>query len=92
MRLMLLGDEQTGKTSLIQALKREYAQLNQSQQQQRKVRVTELRILSDELGRFSDHRPRTIFRFSTFPIGYATRVLGRLSGPLLSARGTSADR
>jgi GTPase SAR1 family protein len=41
MRLMLLGDEQTGKTSLIQALKREYAQMNQSQQQQRKVRISE---------------------------------------------------
>jgi helix-turn-helix protein len=37
MRLMLLGSEQTGKTSLLQAFKRESINMNNTQQNQRKV-------------------------------------------------------
>jgi GTPase SAR1 family protein len=37
MRLMLLGSEQTGKTSLLQAFKRESSNLNNPQQPQRRV-------------------------------------------------------
>jgi GTPase SAR1 family protein len=37
MRLMLLGNEQTGKTSLLQAFKRESFNINNAQQTQRKV-------------------------------------------------------
>ena len=34
---MLLGDEQTGKTSLLHAFKRENSNVNNAQQNQRKV-------------------------------------------------------
>jgi GTPase SAR1 family protein len=37
MRLMLLGSEQTGKTSLLQAFKRESLNMNNPQPIQRKV-------------------------------------------------------
>jgi GTPase SAR1 family protein len=37
MRLMLLGEEQTGKTSLLQAFKRESVYNNNIQQNQRRV-------------------------------------------------------
>jgi GTPase SAR1 family protein len=37
MRVMLLGSEQSGKTSLLQAFKRESLNMNNIQQNQRKV-------------------------------------------------------
>lgn len=37
MRLMLLGSEQTGKTSLLQAFKRESSNINNIQQPQQRV-------------------------------------------------------
>jgi helix-turn-helix protein len=43
MRLMLLGSEQTGKTSLLQAFKRESINMNNTQQNQRKVSDIEMK-------------------------------------------------
>lgn len=37
MRVMLLGSEQTGKTSLLQAFRRESSNMNHPQQPQRRV-------------------------------------------------------
>ncbi len=61
MRLMLLGSEQTGKTSLLQAFKRESSNLNNPQQPQRRVIKKNFYYIRDFFGYFK--KSKTVRNF-----------------------------
>ncbi|CAF1166862.1 unnamed protein product [Adineta steineri] len=69
MRLMLLGNEQTGKTSLLQAFKRESSNVNNAQQNQRKKSTTTRNFPILDISEWIyDKTPRTSLGPVTFRI------------------------
>ncbi len=74
MRLMLLGSEQTGKTSLLQAFKRESFNI---QQTQRRVKWKKKNFIIFKIIEYisSNQQQIVIFQFFIYPNGYMIKHL-----------------